>query len=177
MEEKLNIVDENDEIIGEEARGKIHKEGLLHRETHVWFLTPNKELILQLRAKDKDTFPDMLDATVGGHVDLGMNYEDTALKEMEEETGIKAKMEDLKFLRKIRLKSDDLVSGKINNTFKKQFVYIYNGNLADLKIEEGKSQGFEVWPLGRLQNLTEEEKSHFVPGIVEPELLDLLAKI
>ncbi|MEK7136619.1 MAG: NUDIX domain-containing protein, partial [Patescibacteria group bacterium] len=109
MEEKLNIVDENDEIIGEEARGKIHKEGLLHRETHVWFLTPNKELILQLRAKDKDTFPDMLDATVGGHVDLGMNYEDTALKEMEEETGIKAKMEDLKFLRKIRLKSDDLV--------------------------------------------------------------------
>ncbi|MEK7136090.1 MAG: hypothetical protein AAB821_00650, partial [Patescibacteria group bacterium] len=61
--------------------------------------------------------------------------------------------------------------------FKKQFVYIYNGNLADLKIEEGKSQCFEVWPLGRLQNLTEEEKSHFVPGIVEPELLDLLAKI
>ena len=42
MEEKLNIVDENDEIIGEEARGKIHKDGLLHRETHVWFLTPNK---------------------------------------------------------------------------------------------------------------------------------------
>lgn len=177
MEEKLNIVDDNDEIVGEETREKIHQEGLLHRETHVWFLTPNKELILQLRAKDKDTFPNMLDATVGGHVDLGMNYEDTALKEMEEETGIKAKMEDLKFLRKIRLKSEDLVTGKINNTFKKQFVYIYTGNLSDLKIEEGKSQGFEAWSLEKLQNLSAEKKAHFVPGIVETELLELLAKI
>jgi len=35
-QEKLNIVDESDNIIGEDTRGHIHQKGLLHREIHVW---------------------------------------------------------------------------------------------------------------------------------------------
>ena len=34
--QKLNIVDEDDNIIGEDTRENIHKNGLLHREVHVW---------------------------------------------------------------------------------------------------------------------------------------------
>ena len=66
---KLNIVDENDQIIGEDTRENIHRKGLLHREIHVWFYTPKSEIVFQHRAKNKDTFPDLLDATVGGHVE------------------------------------------------------------------------------------------------------------
>lgn len=39
---KLNIVDEDGNIIGEETRENIHKQGLLHREIHVWFYTHRK---------------------------------------------------------------------------------------------------------------------------------------
>lgn len=89
IKEMLEVVDENDNVIGFETRAKIHREGLLHREIHVWFLTPEGEIVFQHRAKDKDTYPDKLDATVGGHVESNMSYEDTAIKECKEETGNK----------------------------------------------------------------------------------------
>lgn len=60
-------------------RENIHNQGLLHREIHVWFYTPKGEIIFQHRAKDKDTYPDLLDATVGGHVEINSDYENTAL--------------------------------------------------------------------------------------------------
>lgn len=84
MENILDIVDENDQIIGQATRDKIHRQGLLHREIHVYFITPQQEIIFQHRAKDKETFPDLLDATVGGHVEIGDSYELTAIKETEE---------------------------------------------------------------------------------------------
>jgi 16S rRNA (adenine1518-N6/adenine1519-N6)-dimethyltransferase len=61
----LNVVDESGKILGEETRENIHRQGLLHKEIHVWLFTPNKEIVFQHRGKDKDTFPDLLDATVG----------------------------------------------------------------------------------------------------------------
>ena len=38
--ERLEIVNETDEVIGLDKRLKIHQKGLLHREIHVWFITP-----------------------------------------------------------------------------------------------------------------------------------------
>lgn len=102
--EMLEVVDENDNIIGLETREKVHKDGLLHREIHVFFLTPQGEIIFQHRAKDKDTYPDKLDATVGGHVDPDMTYEETAIKECREETGIDIDVNKLLFLTKMRKK-------------------------------------------------------------------------
>ena len=72
---RLNIVNEEGEIVGVETREDIHNQGLLHRECHVWFYTPAGEIIFQHRAKDKDTYPDLLDATVGGHVEIGSDYD------------------------------------------------------------------------------------------------------
>jgi isopentenyldiphosphate isomerase len=67
----LNIIDEEGNILGEATRQEIHEKGLLHGEVHVWFYTPDRQLIFQHRAKDKETWPDLLDATVGGHVEIG----------------------------------------------------------------------------------------------------------
>lgn len=173
MEEYLEIVNEKDEVVGKETREKIHREGLLHREIHVWFITPNKEIIFQHRAKDKDTYPDLLDATVGGHVEIGMSYDETALKEMEEETGVKAKIEDLQILRKVQKRSEDQATGRVNNAFKVQYVYIYTGRVEDLKVEAGKSLGFELWPIQKLFNLNEEERRRFIPTFLEPEFLNM----
>ena len=117
MAEFLNIVSEDDEIIVPGTRERIHKEGLLHQEVHIYFVTPKKEIIFQHRAKDKDTFPDLLDATVGGHVEIGQSYEETAIKESEEETGVKIDKNDLIFINKFKKHSKDDVTAKINYAF------------------------------------------------------------
>lgn len=167
MSELLNIVDENDQIIGQETREKIHQDGLLHREIHVYFVTPKKELILQHRAKDKDTFPDLLDATVGGHVEVEQSYKETAIKEAAEETGINIDKHNLIFIAKIKKYSKDKVTGKINYAFQSRYLYIYNSGINDLRIETGKAIGFEVWPIDKLLNLNNSDKARFIPYILE----------
>lgn len=174
MSEFLNIVDENDNIIGQEERTKIHAEGLLHREIHVFFLTPQKNIIFQHRAKDKDTFPDLLDATVGGHVEIDDSYEQTAVKETGEETGIKIENTDIIFVKKIKRNSKDEVTKKINYSWQSRYLYLYEKPLDDLTIENGKATGFEAWPIDKLLNLSDNEKTKFIPSILEFVITDLI---
>ena len=171
--EMLEVVDENDNVVGLETREKIHKEGLLHREIHIWFLTPKAEIILQHRAKDKDTYPDKLDATVGGHVEPEMSYEETAVKECKEETGIDIDLSKLVFIKKMRKRSVDEATGLINNTIRSQYAYLYDGLINELQIEEGKSQGFVAWKIDNLPHLSETDKNKFIPLILEQDMLDI----
>jgi isopentenyldiphosphate isomerase len=174
---KLNIVDEQDKIIGEETRENIHNQGLLHREIHVWFYTPKSEIIFQHREKDKDTYPDLLDATVGGHVEINSDYENTALQELEEETGIKAEKNNLAFVQIIRSETFDSATNKTNNVVRAIYAYCYNGKVEDLKIEKGKAIGFESWPLEKIFNISIEDKKRFIPSIFEKDNLEIFSKI
>ena len=171
--EQLEVINENDQVIGLETREKIHKDGLLHREIHIWFLTPKAEIVFQHRAKDKDTYPDKLDATVGGHVEPKMSYEETAVKECKEETGIDIDLKNLVFLRKMRKKSFDEATGLTNNTIRSQYAYLYDGSINDLQVEDGKAQGFEAWKIDDLSHLSEMDKNKFIPLILERDMLDI----
>jgi len=172
--EQLEVINENDQVIGLETREKIHKDGLLHREIHIWFLTPKAEIVFQHRAKDKDTYPDKLDATVGGHVEPKMSYEETAVKECKEETGIDIDLKNLVFLRKMRKKSFDEATGLTNNTIRSQYAYLYNGPINALQVEKGKAEGFEAWKIDDLSNLSEIDKNKFIPLILQKDMLDIL---
>ncbi len=174
--ELLEIINENDEVIGLETREKIHKEGLLHREIHIWFLTPKAEIVFQHRAKDKDTYPDKLDATVGGHVEPKMSYEETAVKECKEETGMDIDLNKLVFLRKIRKKSFDEATGLTNNTIRSQYAYLFDGSINDLQVEDGKAEGFEAWKIDDLSHLSEADKNKFIPLILREDMLDIFNK-
>ncbi len=174
---KLNIVDKQGNVIGVDTRENIHKKGLLHKEIHVWFYTPAGEIIFQHRAKDKDTFPDMLDATVGGHVEIGSDFEDTAVKEVEEETGVVADNSKLKFIKRILAKASDSVTKKYNNAIRVTFAYKYSGKVGDLKVEKGKSLGFEAWPIEKLEHISKEDEKKFIPSFVNQEHIEMYKKI
>ena len=174
---KLNIIDEDGKIIGEETRENIHNRGLLHREIHVWFYTAKDEIIFQHREKDKDTYPDLLDATVGGHVEIGSDYENTALQELAEETGIRAKENNLTFIEMMRSKTFDISTNKTNNVIRAIYAYRYEGKIEDLKIEKGKAIGFESWSFEKIFNISDEDRRRFIPSIFEKQNLEIFAKI
>lgn len=174
----LNIVDDEGNIIGEDTRENIHRKGLLHREIHVWFYTPKGEIIFQLRGKHKDTFPNLLDATIGGHVELGDDFEDTTLKEVLEETGLKLNADELHLIKKLRKNARDPVSGMTNNVIRAIYAYRYKGRVYDLKIEGEAAQGFEAWPIDKLIiGLSPNERKRFIPSIVEGEYLEIYKEI
>lgn len=173
----LNVVDEDDTVIGEATREEIHTKGLLHREMHVWLYNKNGEVFFQMRAKDKDTFPGLLDASIGGHVEIGDSYEKTAIKEAEEEAGLIIDPYDLKFITTIRHAAHDEITGKNNNVIRKIYAYEFNGPPDDLRIEQGKATGFEAVNIDSLFTMSAEEKKRFIPNIFEDINLDIFRKI
>jgi isopentenyl-diphosphate delta-isomerase type 1 len=89
-EELLEIVDENDRVIGTEHRGVIHEKGLMHRSAQVLVFNARGDLFLQKRSLSKDEFPGLWDSSAAGHVDPGESYFDCARRELAEELGIDA---------------------------------------------------------------------------------------
>jgi 8-oxo-dGTP pyrophosphatase MutT (NUDIX family) len=78
-------------------RADVHRDGDWHRCVFVWIVrhgARGPELLLQRRAATKATWPGRFDASVAGHLRAGEARED-ALREVEEELGIRVHVEDL----------------------------------------------------------------------------------
>ena len=175
--EKLDIIDEQENIIDQVSRNEVHTKGLLHREVHVWLHTPDNRIIFQKRSATKDTFPNLLDASVGGHVDLGKTPEIASVKELEEEAGITVDISELNFIDKKRSDSTDPQTGKINNVIRYIYSYLYTGDIADLTLEEGKGDGFVAYSISELENLDEEARKEFIPRMISRENIEMYKNI
>ncbi|MBT8040241.1 MAG: NUDIX domain-containing protein [Xanthomonadales bacterium] len=88
--EWLEVVDENDTVIGLERRGVIHARGLMHRSAQILVFNSKGNLFLQKRSTTKDEFPGLWDSSAAGHVNPGESYEDCARRELTEELGIES---------------------------------------------------------------------------------------
>ena len=86
--EKFDIVDGYDRVIGIGTRADIHKKKLFHRAVHVFVFNAQGSLFLQKRSMNKDTAPGKWVSSCSGHVDLGENYFDAAVRELGEEIGL-----------------------------------------------------------------------------------------
>ncbi len=146
-EEYLDIVDENDQVIGRELRSVVHEQGLLYRGVHVWFITPDDQIILQKRSMSKDVNPGLIISTVAGHVGTDIGYLDAATRETYEETGITVRPEDLIFIDKIKSYQECKITGRINNVIRCIYWHSFAGNLEDLRVEDGDGAGFISMPL------------------------------
>ena len=88
-EELLDVVDENDRVVGVKTRGEIHASGLMHRAVHILVFNSRGELFLQKRSMSKDEAPGLWDTSAAGHLDSGEDYLDCARRELAEELGIR----------------------------------------------------------------------------------------
>jgi isopentenyl-diphosphate delta-isomerase type 1 len=87
--EILEVVDHEDRVIGTERRGVVHARGLMHRSAQVLLFNSSGELFLQKRSMNKDEFPGLWDSSAAGHLAPGESYHQCALRELEEELGIR----------------------------------------------------------------------------------------
>lgn len=177
----LDVVDQNDQVVGREKRSVIHAQGqgngLWHREVHVWFVTPNNRIIFQKRGPEKEIAPNLLDATVGGHVELGQSYADAALMEVREETGLQLILADLVPLTKLRVDTFDEVTGRCNYCFRQIYGHMFKGNLADLQLEEGEGQGFVAIDYAELVQLNPELVARICPSHTKPDYMAIYKQL
>ncbi|MEM7815539.1 MAG: NUDIX domain-containing protein [Candidatus Aenigmatarchaeota archaeon] len=89
MKEYFQVVDRNDRVIGKATRERCHSSReIIHRAVAVVVLNKKGEILLEKRSLKKDMEPGKW-GLVAGHVSPGESYEEAAVREIEEEIGIK----------------------------------------------------------------------------------------
>jgi isopentenyldiphosphate isomerase len=89
QEEILDLVDDNDVVVGSKPRREVLEEGLSNfRVINAFIVNSKGELWIPRRTASKKMFPLCLDIGVGGHVESGMTYDETLKKEVQEEINL-----------------------------------------------------------------------------------------
>lgn len=84
-DELIEIYNGNNEPLGiEKMKSEAHRNGLWHRASHIWIYNSAGEILLQLRAENKELYPNMWDISAAGHISAGEEPIISALREMEE---------------------------------------------------------------------------------------------
>jgi 16S rRNA (adenine1518-N6/adenine1519-N6)-dimethyltransferase len=91
----FDVVDEHDRPVWVASRGEVHAQDLRHRAVHIFVFNRAGELFLQLRSRWKDRHPLVWDSSAAGHVNAGQEYAATAERELEEELGVQAPVEEI----------------------------------------------------------------------------------
>lgn len=142
--ELLDIVNEAGLPTGETIERSIaHRDGILHRTAHVWVLQETDgrtEVLLQKRSEEKESFPGMFDTSSAGHIPAGEEPIPSALRELEEELGIKATPAQLHYAGTFRIKYEKVFHGGLfrDNEVTRVYVYRKPVDLNSLSLQESE---------------------------------------
>jgi isopentenyldiphosphate isomerase len=143
LNEMFDVFNEQLIKIGEETRQNVHAQGLWHQTFHCWIIHTSikgdLELLLQLRHKDKDTYPDLLDISCAGHLQAGETVID-GVRELQEELGMSVPFEDLVYCGMIA-EENVISSSLIDREFNHVFVYTCNKPLIEYTIQASEISG------------------------------------
>ena len=98
MEEVVEV-DKDDNFIRWVSRKEVHEKRLIHRSVHAFVFHPDGRFLVQLRHRDKQTYPHYWDVSCSGHVDRIDHRDDdpnrareacdlAITRELEEELGV-----------------------------------------------------------------------------------------
>ncbi len=156
MSELMDIVDENDNVIGKATREKIHNSQMWHRGIHILVFNSEGKLLLPLRSSRKDKFPNTYDCSVSEHVKTGEKFEEAAIRGIKEELNIKCPK--LKRLLKFRMKY-----GPNDNMISVIYECHYLGEIDINKIDRNEIKKIELLPLNEVREMLISDESKFAP--------------
>jgi isopentenyl-diphosphate delta-isomerase len=89
QDEYLDLVDENDVVMGKKLRSEVYAENLSNfRVVNAFIVNSKGEIWVPRRGPTKRIFPLCLDMSMGGHVESGETYDEAFKRETSEEINI-----------------------------------------------------------------------------------------
>lgn len=88
-DELVDVVDDDDRVVGRATRAEMRSRNLLHRAVYLVVENGRGEIFVHRRTATKDVYPGFFDVTVGGVVAAGETYEIAAERELAEEVGVR----------------------------------------------------------------------------------------
>lgn len=92
--------------------------------SNIWVVNKEGELLCSKRSNELSGNPGKWQSYFGGHVPFGLSFEETALKELQEESGLNRSLKDLFLVEEGRYEE--------NKQFYKSFVVLFDGTVAEL---------------------------------------------
>lgn len=162
MIELIDIIDQNENILHQASKEEAHKMGWAHWSVHLWIVNKNKEILIQKRSKTKDTYPNLWDVSVAGHVNSGENFKTAALRECKEEIGLKLKASDLLLYGK---NHKQIIHNPrcIDHEFQKLFICKINFELNQVQLQNEEVSEIQLLNFETLISKLESKDSGFVP--------------
>lgn len=151
--EIFDVIDKHGNPTGETvSRDRAHTEGIPHRTAHIWILREKDgriQILLQKRSMNKDSFPGKFDTSSAGHIQAGDEPLESALRELEEELGIRAAAEQLDFAGTFPISFAKEFHGKMFRDEELAFVYIYDRpvEIGDLILQKEEVESVEWFDL------------------------------
>jgi len=150
-DELIDILNIKGEFTGEiQLKSKAHESGLWHASAQIWIVTKEGKVLLQKRATDKDTYPNLWDISVAGHLSAGDTPVLAALREIEEEIGLILKEKDLIFLKKIRSRKQPNIH-VIDNEFNFLFLVRHPIVISELILQDTEVAAVKLFSVNELE--------------------------
>lgn len=180
LDEIFDIFDERMIKTGTASRQAAHTHGLWHQTFHCWILNKaakgKESLLFQLRHKEKDTFPNMLDTSCAGHLLSGETVED-GVRELQEELDISVPFTDLTYCGMVA--EETIMPGQwIDREFHHVFIYECDKPLNEYTFQISEITGLFLVNLAEFkQLLTGNRDAVMADGIVIDEAEEILHRV
>jgi isopentenyldiphosphate isomerase len=150
--EMVDVVDEQDRVVGQASRAEVRERRLRYRAAYVLVFNGRGQLFVHRRTASKDVYPGHYDVAAGGVVGAGESYEEAARRELAEELGVA----DVVLRRVVSLRFDDddnHINGVVysctwDGPVKLQVEEIESGEWLDLDVVAERTQSVPFCPDG-----------------------------
>lgn len=159
--EYLDVLDENGNKTGKtKSRKECHKDGDWHKVAWLFVVNDKGEIILQKRSKEKETNPNKWTMSASGHLEAGDTDLEGAMRELEEEIGIKVKEAELQYLfsAKEQYADDKMKINHIGNAY----LVLKNVRIEDLKLQTEEVSDVKYVHYKEFENMLITQKEEIV---------------
>lgn len=162
QEEYFDILDENGNKINLiKKRTEVHRDGDWHKAVHIWIVNENGDILLQRRASNKDSYPNMLDISCAGHLSARDDSITGALRELKEELSLEINPNELNYITTLKRSSED-EDKFVDNEFDDLYLLRTNKKIEDLTYQKEEISEIFFVPYKEFKRMVDNQQSDLV---------------
>jgi len=130
--EMFACFDDSGKPIESHSRKEAHTQPLRfwHAVTNIWVINSKGMVLCTHRSSENEGNPNKWQTYAGGHVKDGDSFEETAIKELDEELGLNSKDGKLIFFKQTKREDGKHITA--------MFAFFWNGNPEDINMRDGE---------------------------------------